>query len=79
MDKQSLLDSGILCCLVHILNVLLGSCGKIVGPIGSRCNKTAPRDCETDAGGDCARQLEVSFLFAYLLPFVVILIYSLSL
>jgi len=24
VDKQSLLDSGILCCLIHILNSLLG-------------------------------------------------------
>ncbi|KAF5820568.1 putative transcription factor WD40-like family [Helianthus annuus] len=29
IDKQSLLDSGILCCLIYILNALLGSDGKI--------------------------------------------------
>lgn len=27
IDKQSLLDSGIMCCLVHILDALLGSDG----------------------------------------------------
>lgn len=29
IDKQSLLDSGILCCLVHILNALLGLDGEV--------------------------------------------------
>ncbi|KAD3338274.1 hypothetical protein E3N88_33795 [Mikania micrantha] len=29
IDKQSLLDSGILCCLIHILNSLLGPDGKV--------------------------------------------------
>ncbi|VFQ80423.1 unnamed protein product [Cuscuta campestris] len=59
IDKQSLLDSGILCCLIHTLNSLLGpdgSCQKL-----STCHGTEQVLTENCPGGDAAsrRRLEV--------------------
>ena len=61
IDKQSLLDSGIFCCLIHILNALLD-------PSDANQRKKAPDKEELSLGnkdyhGDVAqiRQLEVVF------------------
>ncbi|XP_074316154.1 protein SPIRRIG-like [Silene latifolia] len=56
IDKQSLLDSGILCCLIYILNALLGSTG---GTLDNKNDKTPANKHEADASGSRARQLEV--------------------
>lgn len=60
IDKQSLLDSGILCCLIHILNTLLGSTGGSIGHKDSDHDKQLARDYLAVAGGLRTRQLEVS-------------------
>ncbi|KAJ8899292.1 hypothetical protein K2173_018266 [Erythroxylum novogranatense] len=49
VDKQSLLDSGILCCLIHILNAFLSS--------ESNQRPKAEKDC--DSNGRQVRRLEV--------------------
>ncbi|XP_021764345.1 protein SPIRRIG-like [Chenopodium quinoa] len=58
IDKQSLLDSGILCCLIRILNALLGSSGGNNGQRNSDHDKQLVSD-HVDAGGLRTRQLEV--------------------
>ncbi|XP_074316777.1 protein SPIRRIG-like [Silene latifolia] len=59
IDKQSLLDSGILCCLIHILNALLDSTGRTLGIKGSNNEKKSAEKYEVDAGSSRVRQLEV--------------------
>ncbi|KAL9227541.1 hypothetical protein vseg_003219 [Gypsophila vaccaria] len=59
IDKQSLLDSGILCCLIHILNALLGSTGGTLGNKSSDNDKSTATKYEIDASGSHARKLEV--------------------
>uniref|UniRef100_A0A803LFL4 Uncharacterized protein n=1 Tax=Chenopodium quinoa TaxID=63459 RepID=A0A803LFL4_CHEQI len=61
IDKQSLLDSGILCCLIHILNALLGSSGGNIGQRNSDHDKQLVSD-HVDAGGLRTRQLEIRAL-----------------
>ncbi|KAL9243041.1 hypothetical protein vseg_016980 [Gypsophila vaccaria] len=56
-DKQSLLDSGIFCCLICILNALLGS-SRILGTKGSDYENLSANNYEADVSGH-ARQLEV--------------------
>lgn len=61
IDKQSLLDSGILCCLIHILSALLGP------DEGNQKQKASTQDilllAEKNYGGDVVqvRRLEVVF------------------
>lgn len=59
LDKQSLLDSGILCCLIYILNALLGSSEGYSGDKVSEHDKQLANDHVADADGLRTRQLEV--------------------
>nr|GMD69010.1 protein SPIRRIG [Ipomoea batatas]GMD71081.1 protein SPIRRIG [Ipomoea batatas] len=63
-DKQSLLDSGILCCLIHILNSLLGlNEGHLRQNVGSDKEPVmAERNLRGDTGSVC--WLEVVSLHA---------------
>ncbi|KAJ8749495.1 hypothetical protein K2173_025690 [Erythroxylum novogranatense] len=58
VDKQSLLDSGIFCCLTHILNALLSSESN---PIQKTSPTELPIEIETDCDSDVrqVRRLEV--------------------
>ncbi|KAF3436244.1 hypothetical protein FNV43_RR23336 [Rhamnella rubrinervis] len=59
IDKQSLLDSGILCCLIHILNALLGPDEAIRRQKAT--DREDPLQAEIDNNGDVGqvRRLEV--------------------
>ncbi|CAO2818862.1 unnamed protein product [Amaranthus hypochondriacus] len=59
LDKQSLLDSGILCCLIHILNALLGSTGAFIANKDSDINEHSASGDATGAGSLQTRKLEV--------------------
>ena len=64
IDKQSLLDSGIFCCLVHILNALLGSDGGNV-----RQNVvTVEEEPEVTENVAPDRRLEVGHLLLFYTP-----------
>ncbi|KAM7254050.1 hypothetical protein ACFE04_031732 [Oxalis oulophora] len=60
IDKQSILDSGIFCCLMHILNALLGPDGRNRRENTSNGEKPllADKGCEDDEAGQ-NRRLEV--------------------
>lgn len=63
IDKQSLLDSGILCCMIHILSVLLSANdGKV------KQKATTVESLSTSENSDGSelpvRRLEVAFLIA---------------
>ncbi|KAJ4828594.1 hypothetical protein Tsubulata_004948 [Turnera subulata] len=58
IDKQSLLDSGIFCCLIHVLSALLnGEPSERTMVTDSKLQLLPDRDYDGDAGG--ARRLEV--------------------
>lgn len=65
IDKQSLLDSGIFCCLIHILNALLDP------DEASQREKTASYEEKSVLGEDInghggqGRRLEVTFNFSH--------------
>jgi hypothetical protein len=60
IDKQSLLDSGILCCLIHILNALLST---EANQRQKLTNSEGPLPPEKDQDGalEQVRRLEVDF------------------
>ncbi|XP_054792429.1 protein SPIRRIG-like, partial [Prosopis cineraria] len=63
-DKQSLLDSGIFCCLIHILHALLDPDVAIQRSNITIDHEVLQKGCDGDIGQ--ARQLEVSFSPCYL-------------
>lgn len=62
IDKQSLLDSGIFCCLIHVLNALLDPDVTIQRP-NSAIDHEEQLVLQNDYNGDVGqnRQLEVPF------------------
>lgn len=64
IDKQSLLDSGILCCLIHILNALLDP--DEANQKQKATDRDDPFSAEKDYDGDASqvRRLEVAFIFS---------------
>lgn len=69
IDKQSLLDSGIFCCLIHVLNALLGSDG--TNQKQNNANSEERLVVEKDYSGDIlqSRRLEVFFFLPLFVKF----------
>lgn len=67
IDKKSLLDSGIFCCLIHILNALLDPDVNIQRPSAAIDNKE-PLESQTGYNGDVGqvRRLEVLFFLLFI-------------
>lgn len=61
IDKQSLLDSGILCCLIHIFNVLLDPDEAIWSHKVTDQEETFSREKGHSNGVGHGRRLEVAF------------------
>ncbi|OVA05381.1 BEACH domain [Macleaya cordata] len=58
-DKQSLLDSGILCCLIHILNALLVPDGTSQRQLAANTEESISLEKGHDGDGSKVRRLEV--------------------
>lgn len=61
IDKQSLLDSGIFCCLIHILNALLDPSDANQRKRTSDKEELSPADKDYDGDVAQVRQLEVVY------------------
>ena len=77
IDKQSLLDSGILCCLILILNTLLGPDVGNKGKKVTTYEDTIPEDRNFDGDLGPVRRLEVPF-FLYVTFYVLAKLVSFS-
>lgn len=65
IDKQSLLDSGILCCLIHVLNALLGpDGGNQRQTLLNHQEQSLTKEIQNDGTGS-ARRLEVASSCAF--------------
>lgn len=65
VDKQSLLDSGILCCLIHILNALLDPSETSQTQKPADHEGLLPAIKDYDSGVGQVRRLEVSLSLAH--------------
>ena len=65
VDKQSLLDSGILCCLIHILNALLDPSEASHTQKAADHEGLLPAVKDNDGGVGKVRRLEVSLFLSH--------------
>jgi hypothetical protein len=70
IDKQSLLDSGILCCLIHILSALLSTETNLRQKL-TNSEGSLPSEKDQDGALGQVRRLEVAF---YVLALLLLLV-----